>query len=788
MKQLPVNIVLMSITSWPVAAVTGKRILYPCKIFLILLLAALPCAAFTQAVQISGHVANEPGEPLQHATISIFPDSVHTSSNNAGRFVITVGRGAKTIVVSHVGFRTYQKTQLVNSNIDIRVVLESDLHELHEVVVEGRRSGTEDLFDANRTSSHFLSQDDVKGIPVLGGEADVIKTLQLLPGTVRGVEGSSDLFVRGGAADQNLVLLDDIPIYNTSHLFGFLSVFNPDVLDHVEAINGGFPAAYGGRLSSILDVRTKSRIPERTNASADIGLIASRLFVETPIVRDKASIWVAGRRTYIDQVMTLINQQLPYYFYDLNAKVNIRPSHRDAIEISHYSGIDDLSLFRDRNNDGDGFLTAYGSGNSSQAVRWQHAFANRWTGNVSLIRTRYNYHIRNAFDENELVARSTIEDLGARISLQRDSVGRTGVFKTGIDVTHHNVSPSVISTTGSITALLESSELPARRTTELGLFTQYEWKPLKELQVNAGIRASAASVGSRLYHYPEPRVSMRYSLDDNTAVKASYSRMAQYMHRISNSAVTMPTDLWYPVTDSVRPQTSHQVALAWTRKFTERDLYLSVETYYKTMNSLIGYEEGTNLFLNNDFESSLIQGKGKAYGVEVLLKKDAGRLTGWLSYTLSWSLRQYDQINSGLWFPSRYDRRHNAAVVAQYKIGRRWSGSFVWEFVSGSRFTPVIGQYIMLSPMLTGIDLIPIYADINSVKLADAHRLDLGLKYLSKPERRFQWQLFFGVYNVYNRANPVGITIYQDETDGSLSYQQPGLFGFLPFVSYGIVF
>lgn len=261
--------------------------------------------------------------------------------------------------------------------------------------------------------------------------------------------------------------------------------------------------------------------------------------------------------------------------------------------------------------------------------------------------------------------------------------------------------------------------------------------------------------------------------------------MVQYLHRISNSAISAPTDIWYPVTDSIRPQTSHQVALAYQRKLKKPAIYLSVEAYYKTMNHLIGYEEGTNLFFNTDFESKLIQGRGRAYGLELLLKKESGKFSGWLSYTLSWSRRQFDEINTGTWFPSRYDRRHNGSVVMQYAFTKRFSLLMVWEFISGARFTPVIGQYVVFAPSLSGVDLIPLYSGINSVKLADAHRLDVGMKFRSKPTRKFQWHWFAGVYNVYNRANPVGINIVQDKEDNSLRYEQPGLFGLLPFISYG---
>jgi hypothetical protein len=317
---------------------------------------------------------------------------------------------------------------------------------------------------------------------------------------------------------------------------------------------------------------------------------------------------------------------------------------------------------------------------------------------------------------------------------------------------------------------------------------QYEWALNKSFRINAGLRGSAAIVNNKNYFTPEPRISVRYAIAKDQALKFSYSRMAQYMHRISNSAVSTPTDIWYPVTDSIRPQTSHQLSLAWQRFLSSKKIYFSAEAYYKSMSSLIGYEEGTNLFFNTDFESRLIQGKGRAYGLEFLVRKEAGKFSGWISYSLSWSWRQFDEINHGDWFHARYDRRHNGAVVAQYALAKRWSVSAVWEFISGARFTPVIGQYTVLAPTLTGVDLIPVYSGVNEVKLADSHRLDLGIKFRSKPAKKFQWHWFAGVYNTYNRASPIGIVIEQDEADGSLKYSQPGLFGLLPFISYGFKF
>ncbi|HEY5745437.1 MAG TPA: carboxypeptidase-like regulatory domain-containing protein [Chryseolinea sp.] len=758
------------------------------KSFLSVLLLILTHWASSQSLVLKGTVRGDEDGKLPQAHILLLPDSSHHTSDGSGQFTFRTTPGQKTLQISFVGYESFQRSFYLRKDTTLSVTLKTKVDHLKEVVVVGERNTQEDIFNDNQTSRHVLTRDDLNAIPVLGGEADVIKTLQLLPGVVRGVDGSSDLFVRGGAADQNLVLLDDAPIYNTSHLFGFLSVFNPDVLDHVEALNGGFPAQYGGRLSSILNVRTRSLIPEKTGVSGDVGILASRLFIEQPIVKKKLSFWVAGRRTYIDKVVRLTGERLPYFFYDLNGKILWKPSANDNVEFSYYHGEDLLDYFRDRNGDGRGYTTTFGSGNSSQSLHWNHRLKGHWQTDVSLLRTQYNYHVTNIFEDNQLLAFSDIEDYGARVMISNDTVGKTGAFKAGAEWTHHNVSPNVINTAGSLSSFLESSASRGRVTNEMALHAQYEWAPAPGWRLNAGIRGSAATVTNKTYIFPEPRVSARYALSENQALKLSYSRMAQYMHRISNSAISSPTDIWYPVTDTIKPQTSHQVALAWQRNLTERKLFVSVEGYYKSMRNLIGYEEGTNLFLNADFQSKLIQGRGRSYGLEFLVRKDAGKLTGWISYTLSWSWRQFDQINGGEWFHARYDRRHNGAIVAQYAFTKRWAVSVVWEFISGARFTPIIGQYAVMAPTLTGVDLVPLYTGVNQVKLADTHRLDVGIKYRSRQDKKFQWHWFAGVYNAYNRANPIGMTIVQNETDGSLHYEQPGLFGLIPFISYGFKF
>lgn len=751
------------------------------------LLLLFPLFAQAQQVRLKGVVKDTQGERLPFANV-LLPDSIYAPSDINGNFSTQVAAGTINIRITYTGYEILQRSLQLRRDTTVTFTLTPDEAQLQEVTITAERYSQQDLVESTRTGTTTITRKDIMAIPVLGGEADVIKTLQLLPGTARGVEGSSDLFVRGGAADQNLVLLDGAPIYNTSHLFGFLSVFNPDILDKVEAINGGFPAQYGGRLSSILDIASNSDIAKRTLVSGDIGLIASRLYLEQPLIKNKASIWLAGRRTYIDRVVRAIGEELPYFFYDLNGKLSLKASKRDQVDISYYGGDDILDYYRDRDNDGSGFTSTFTSGNTSQSLQWRRRLEQGWSSTLALTRSLYRYRVRNAFEENELLAFSEIEDYGASLILEKDSVWKDARIKAGIDWTRHAVSPNVISSSGNFVNFLESSASEGKVAQEIAAHVQQEWSLSPKIRINAGIRGSMALVTDKIYFIPEPRLSLRYALSNDQAIKLSYSRMAQYLHRISNSAISSPTDIWYPVTQTISPQRSHQVAAAWQRYLGNESLFLSAEAYYKSMKNLVGYQEGTNLFFNTDFESSLIQGRGRAYGLEFLIRKQAGKLTGWISYTLSWSWRQYDEINRGEWFPARYDRRHNGALVLQYAFGKRWAASGVWEFVSGSRFTPIIGQYVVPAPTGTGVDLIPVFSGINAVKLSDTHRLDLGLKFMSKPGKKFQWHWFAGVNNVYNRASPVGLFIEPDEETGALKYTQPGLFGLLPFISYGFRF
>jgi outer membrane cobalamin receptor len=753
----------------------------------LILLCYLPVAIQAQTFRLEGFVRDSAGLTLSQAHVqSSFKKSAITDS--VGGFHFMAPPGKIQLSLSYTGYKKLTQTIFLKRDTVIYFFLESKSEELNEVVITADRTLQSDQFQTTRMSTNTLSGKEISAIPVLGGEADLIKTLQLLPGVSKGADGSTDLFVRGGAADQNLVLLDGAPVYNTGHLFGFLSVFNPDLLEKVESINGAFPAEYGGRLSSILDVSSKSAMPNRTKVKGNIGLLATRLMIEQPLVKDKLSVWLAGRRTYVDEVVKVVRQELPYYFYDLNGKILFKPRATSRIEFTFYEGNDVLTFtnpsrpsLKNRN-----ISTDFVLGNSSQTVRWDRHFHN-FNSTLSLYHTIFNYTIKNTFQENRLFVNSSIEDIGGKWQVSTDSIKRNISFTGGVEMVRHQVAPNRISTSGEISELLKTGSTLPQTSLETSIFLQANGRFTSQLSYSIGARVSSAYVDNTFYYNPEPRVALRFALNSETAIKASYSRMSQYLHRVSSAAIAFPTDIWYPVTRNVKPQTADQVALGIQRTLPNQNLYISVEGYYKQMHQLIGYREGASLLLNVDFEKQLVQGQGRAYGLEVLIKKESGKLTGWISYTLSKAERQYDEVNQGEWFLARYDRRHNAAVVMNYQLSKRWSVSTVFEFISGSRFTPIIGQYAVPSPTLVGVDLIPVYAPMNSVKLADTHRLDVGIKFRPKPDKRFQSEWFAGVYNIYNRAAPIGVSIVPNG-DGSFRYEQPGLFGLLPFVSYGFKF
>ncbi len=737
--------------------------------------------------KVKGQIIDDnSGESLILANISINDGEGGMSSDENGEFSVKLPKGKHKIQTSYVGYRNFSIEFNLTRDTIIRINLKRIDKTLKEVEVVEFQENNADPVRSAQSSAVYLDQKDIEMVPTVAGENDIIKVVQLLPGVNKGIEGTGDFFVRGGDADQNLLLLDGATIYNTGHLFGFVSVFNPDIIGNATVLKGAFPSYYGGRLSSILDVRTQSTISDSTVGEGSIGLISSKLMVKTPIVKNKVGIMISGRRTYIDQVVrTLTNEfQLPYYFYDLNGRIDFQINERHSLYFSSYFGADVLKFEQEAENRDDGsvFRSNNNIYNHSQSLGWSYRTSATSKLDVEMHHAVFKYDILNSFVTEKIEANSGIEDYGISINFQNSLNEKTTLY-LGANAINHQVSPIEFTTTGVLNSILPSSRSEGSNITEGSVYGEVAYDVNERLRARVGYRQSYGIYKNKIYPGFEPRLAVRYLLNESSSFKLSYSRMSQFLHRVSSSSLTLPVDFWYTITDNIRPQSADQYTIGYAWRSPNRLYVVESDIYYKDMRNLTEYEAGTTLLFNADFEDALLQGTGESYGFELLVRKEGEKFYGWLSYSLGWAFRQFDALNEGRPFNSTYDRRHNGAIVLQYNFYRRWAVSGVWEYISGSRFTPVIGQYAVTNPVNTGIDVVNIYSDRNAYILSNSHRLDLMIILKSKEKRRVQGEWRAGVYNVYNRATPVQMYVGIDES-GNYQYIQPGLFGALPFVSY----
>lgn len=759
---------------------------YRTVVLLLLLFSGISLFA-QKKFNVSGQISDkDQGTNLPYATV-IADDSIGVTTDENGKFSVKLTPGNHKLKVTFLGYSHQTMFLNVKADTNLKMEMFAEVNQLEEFVIEDEAFYGEKKLESSQMSTVSLNPKEIKMIPSLAGEADVIKVAQLLPGVSKGVEGSTDYFVRGGDADQNLVLLDGATVYNTGHLFGFMSVFNPDAIGDVTMMNGAFPAHYGGRLSSILDIKTDHEVPDKTNVKGSIGLISSRLTIKKPMKQQKMSFMLSGRRTYIDQILAKANTevQLPYYFYDLNGRLNFNPNPKNKFYLSGYFGADILDFSRSSRRNNGSFKSNFNIKNNSQSFGWKHIYSKNKFSDFSVSRTFYAYNINNSFEDNGIDLSSSLEDYSARFKMENYRADSSRITWGGSFITHA-ISPSILNSRGIVATIISSNRSRSLNAYEGAIFGQYEKDLTIRLKATVGYRQSFAISDGKFYTGYEPRLAFRYKLNEFSSLKASYSRMSQYMHRVSSSAVSLPTDVWYTVTKRIKPQSSDQFVLGYVRTLPKANIFFSSEVYYKQMNNLTEYQEGTNLVLNTDFEKHLIQGKGDSYGIELLVRREHARLQGWVSYTLSWTNRHFPDLNGGRVFPAKYDRRHNVSIVGMYDITKRLTFSAVWEYISGSKFTPVIGQYAVLNPAYSGIELIPVYSDRNAVGLSDAHRLDIGLILKSKERKRFKSEWHFGIYNVYNRATPVSLIVSNE--NGQYKYVQPGLFGLIPSISYNFEF
>ncbi|GAB4141468.1 MAG: TonB-dependent receptor [Bacteroidia bacterium] len=757
-------------------------------IFIFLLFIGINAYA-QQQFTISGTVADSSsGESLIGAIVSIKGTSKGMATNEYGFFSLTLPEGSYEVVIKFTGYNAKEIPVNLKANTTLNIKISNQSVNMKEVVITADKDNNKEQIKSTQMSAINIPVEQIRYVPTIGGETDVIKVMQLMPGVKRGGEGQNTMLVRGGSGDDNLILLDEAVVYNVSHLFGFFSVFNKDALKDVTMIKGGFPAQYGGRLSSVMDIRMKDGDMKSYHADGGIGLLSSHLTFQGPIIKDKCSFIISGRRSYIDKVFKMAYKQdvLPYFFYDASLKVNYILSDKDRLYFSSYLGDDVLSP----PDAAEGFFDGgFRLGNFTTTARWNHLHSQKLFSNLSFIHTRFRYDVEARIPGNSFLAKSRIADYGVKYDFSYFKNPQNKI-RYGFSGTMHGFRPNVVNTAGEISEFIRSREGKLMLNFESGLYYQHEWMPHERWNLAYGFRQSFLIAKEAFYTSPEPRLAATFIINENQSFKASYARMTQYVHLVSSSAIALPTDLWYPVTKKVKPLYSNQFALGYNYNFPKLKMIASIEGYYKHMRNLIEYREGAVLVLNDNYENELVEGNGQSYGMEVFIQRNAGRFTGWIGYTLSYTTRQFDQLNGGKPYYAKYDRRHDFSFVGTCEITKRFIISAVWVYSTGQRFTPVIGYFLMPNSSLTNVNTLPIYGDRNSTVLPAAHRLDISFIIKSREDRKWmKWQgeWSFGAYNFYNRAQPYRIEVVQKE-DGSFKYVSKGLFGFIPFVSYNFRF
>ncbi len=771
-------------------------------------------AGFLQAqerVTFNGYVRDSlSGESIIGANVTVSASGKNILTNTYGFFSITLPAGNYEFTFSHVSYESKMLRISLSASQTQTVSLIPRSAALQEVVVFNKKK------DGNVKNAQMgkvdLSINQIRSIPAFLGEVDILKAIQLLPGVQSAGEGNAGFYVRGGGPDQNLILLDDATVYNTGHLFGFFSVFNGDAIKNVSLIKGGMPAQYGGRLSSVLDVAMKEGNTNRFQGEGGIGLIASRFSVQGPIEKDRSSFIISARRTYVDAlVKPFLNKSSAfygsgYYFYDLNAKINYRFSDKDRLFLSGYFGRDVFNF----NNDKRSFSTRVPWGNATGTLRWNHVFGPRAFANTTLVFNDYQFDFTARQDNFQVGLSSGIRDLGWKTDIDYYPSPQHKI-KFGMAITHHKFIPNVASGRQD-SIVFQPNNAAAKYALESALYVQDDWSIGSRWKINYGMRLSKFTQIGRFTRYVrdmngnridsvvygrgqavktysglEPRLTARYSWNEQSSIKAAITRNFQYIHLVTNAGSTLPTDLWVPSTYSVRPQESWLYALGYFRNFMDNSVEASVEVYYKSMANQIEYKEGYTPGLT-DPEDEFVFGKGWSYGSEWLLNKVKGRWTGWVGYTLSWTMRRFPELNEGKVYPARYDRRHDISIVSNWEQSKRWRFGAVFVYGTGNAIT-LPERFYFINGVLTQE-----FSRLNQYRMRAYHRMDVSATYTPRPKpgRKGGQSWVFSIYNLYSRQNPY--FLYFDQTgqlsngDLQVEARQVSLFPILPSVTWNFKF
>jgi TonB dependent receptor/CarboxypepD_reg-like domain/TonB-dependent Receptor Plug Domain len=770
------------------------------KVFLIaLMLISSMLSKAQQKFTLSGSIkSKKTGETIISASVRVVSTTIGTSSNEYGFYSITLPKANYIIEFSAVGKKTDTLSINLDKDIKQNILLQDENKDLGEVVVKSTRGGRS--ISGTQTGIEKLTIAEIKNIPVLFGEKDVLKTIQLLPGIKSAGEGNSGFFVRGGSSDQNQILLDEANVYNASHLLGFFSTFNSDAIKDVTVYKGGMPAQYGGRLSSVLDIKMNDGNNQDYNVSGGIGLISVKLNVEGPIQKSKSSFLITGRRTYADIFLkaspdTSVRDS-KLYFYDLNAKLNYELSEKDKLFVSAYFGKDVL-----------GFGKQFGInwGNGTGTLRWNHIFNKRLFSNTSLIFSNYNYELSIKSGSNDFTVTSNIQDWNLKQDYQYN-INNKNNLRFGWSSIYHIVRPGEIK--ASQTSSVNDKIQPIRYSLENAIYASNTWKTTDKFSLTYGARLTAFNVlgGSDFYKLDangkitdtlkyasgkvvetywnlEPRLAFGYQFNNQTSIKGAYTRNVQNMHLISNSTSSTPTDKWVSSSNLIKPEVSDQFSIGYYKNLAANKYELTVEAYYKDMQNIVDYRNGADVFTNDAIETQLLYGKGRAYGIEMMLKKKTGKFTGWLSYTLSKTERKIDGINNNEWYNARQDRTHDIAIVGMYELNKKWTLSANWIFYTGDAITFPNGKYTV------GGQTTYYYTNRNGYRMPNYHRLDLGATLQLKKTKKWSKELAFGLYNAYGRENAYTIT-FRDNKDNPNKTEavQTALFRWVPSISYNFKF
>ncbi|MDA7580267.1 TonB-dependent receptor [Crocinitomicaceae bacterium] len=777
----------------------------------------------SQTYTLSGYVTDaKSGESIFGAKVFIPSIKKGALTNNYGFYSLTLPSGKYVVEFRLSGVQTKKKEITLNSDVRYDMELGESIQDIDEIKVV---ANADQNTNSTQLGSHELDIDEIKTLPAFMGEVDIIKTIQLLPGVSSAAEGGQGFYVRGGGPDQNLVLLDEAVVYNAAHLFGFFSVFNADAVKNVNLIKGGMPANFGGRMSSVLEVSMNEGNNKKFRVKGGIGAISSRITVEGPLKKNKGSFVLSGRRTYIDLIMkAAISDTSPlagssYFFYDMNLKMNYKLGDKDRLYLSGYYGKDEFIF----GNIEDGFSVDMPWGNGIAALRWNHLFSSRLFMNVTGTYTNYLFKFGSAQDQFRFELNSGISDWGGKVDFSYYPSTRH-TLKWGLDYTFHTFTPISVSAESNDVEF-DTGLAQKLISHESAAYVLDEFDLNEKIKINAGIRYSTFQhVGPftryfkgdgistqdstrtyekgdliQFYHGLEPRISGRIKLNKNSSIKAGYAYNYQYVHLTSLSAVSLPTDVWYPTTSKAKPQQGWQTSLGYFKNFNQNMFETSIELYYKGLKNLIEYKEGAlpNDNVNDNTDNLLVFGTGWSYGTEFFIKKKKGKFTGWIGYTWSKTERKFPDLNNGVPFPAKYDRRHDLSVILSYKLNERWVFSSAFIYATGNTLTLPSSWYVQDQDLLFN------YGPRNSTRMAPYHRLDLSATWYSKAYKeqknletgetikvkkkvRSNWA--FSIYNVYNRANPYFLYVDNDGDFSSgnfdISIKQVTLFPIIPSVTW----